>query len=403
MVELTRVQKIEVFPLGSDEEKNAFYKFFNEESKKYVKALNKIYSHLYMEHIFINDLSSLDQGYQERLETINSKIEDLRSSSSSTAAAKIEKEYQKINKLRNQQNAKSRKLFDESIGLLSSTRTRDLGKQFNFGFSDFLDSANQKAKQDFNSDFTDLILGNRSARVYRHTNQTASLPFRGRDIRFFEKDGIYSVHLPLGINLGINFGKNTKPRILAKKTIKDILNNEIKLSQSRLVRNGKKMYLHLIIQFEKETENIELIPDLTLTISYTDIASGTGQIKNKDALQFGHSDYIEDFKKKMSILRSKEQAKAVYSTGSHGRQRKLSTDRWEAIRTRESNFVKTYNNQISRKIVDFALKNKCAKINIISPSTEISKKSWAYYQLHEMIDQKAARSSIIVDVINNHE
>lgn len=87
--------------------------------------------------------------------------------------------------------------------------------------------------------------------------------------------------------------------------------------------------------------------------------------------------------------------------GGRGRKHKLKAmDRFAEY---ESNWVKTQNHKISKRIIDFAIKNNAGTIKLelldgfgAEHKDNIVLKNWTYYQLGEMIQYKAKREGITV-------
>lgn len=89
--------------------------------------------------------------------------------------------------------------------------------------------------------------------------------------------------------------------------------------------------------------------------------------------------------------------------GGHGRKKKL---RKTKIRSKaESNFTDSYCHHISKKVVDFAIKNNAKYINIedltgINKKDKILGERWKYYTLQQDIKYKAEKHGITVRKIN---
>ena len=89
--------------------------------------------------------------------------------------------------------------------------------------------------------------------------------------------------------------------------------------------------------------------------------------------------------------------------GGHGRKKKL---RKTEIRSKaESNFTDSYCHHISKKVVDFAIKNNAKYINIedltgINKKDKILGERWKYYTLQQDIKYKAEKHGITVRKIN---
>ncbi|MEQ3474921.1 hypothetical protein [Enterococcus cecorum] len=129
-------------------------------------------------------------------------------------------------------------------------------------------------------------------------------------------------------------------------------------------------------------------------MNFDDIGSGNlTNDEGKELCKFGDTAYIVRFKKRIQSIKNREKSRGIYAKGSHGRKRKLNYDRWEAIKLREGNFVKTYNNQCTSRIVKVATNNKCGNIVVNSIDKE-NLGEWAYYQFIEQLIRKCERNSI---------
>ncbi len=392
MTIITMTKKIEVYVDGSQEERDSFFGFFWKNSREYVKALNMVYRQLMFEELIKDAIKEMDQGYVEREKSIQNRIEKL-AYTDPIDQKKLDKAKAELSKLRNEKNKEAREILTQAIGLKSQTRTRDVAKKLDFDFGDFVDSANMKASKDFGNDFVGIVTGQRTPRVYRNKSKYGLLPFRGRDIKIHKADKFY-ISLPKGFRFKVNLGSKPRKARDSALTLEYIMDGKYKLNQSNLIFEGNKLFFNLTISFEKDYHKLEFKEGSELTIKFTDLCSGECLVNNKSVIDFGDSKYISNFKNKIKAMKSREQSRGVFSKGGHGRKRKLDQDRWEAIKKRESNFVKTYNNQCSAKIVQTAIRNKAQIICISEPDKSYGE--WAYYQLKEQIINKGKRYGIEV-------
>ena len=298
--------------------------------------------------------------------------------------------------MRNEKNKEARDILTQAIGLKSQTRTRDVAKKVDFDFSDFIDSANMKASKDFGNDFIGIISGQRTPRIYKNKNKYGLLPFRGRDIKIHKADKFY-ISIPKGFRFKVNLGSKPRKARDVASVLQHIVKGDYKLNQSNLIFDGRKLFFALTFSFEKSYNEVEFNEGTELIVNFLDLCSGECLINNQSVMSFGDSQYIRNFKSKIKALKSKEQSRGVFAKGGHGRKRKLDQDRWEAIKSRESNFVKTYNNQCSAKIVKTAIRNKAQVICIAEPDKAYGE--WAYYQLKEQLVNKGKRYGIEVKSI----
>ncbi|MEI1233035.1 hypothetical protein [Enterococcus mundtii] len=388
-------KKIEVSIDGSQEEKNSFYDFFWKNSREYVKALNMVYKQLMFEELLKDAIKEMDQGYAEREKSIQDRIEKL-GYNDPIDQKKLDKAKAELSKLRNEKNKEAREILTQAIGLKSQTRTRDVAKKMDFDYSDFIDSANMKASKDFGNDFIGIVSGQRTPRIYKNKNKYGLLPFRGRDIKIHKADKFY-ISLPKGFRFKVNLGSKPRKARDVASVLQYIAKGDYKLNQSNLIYDGRKLFFNLTFSFEKSYNELEFNEGTELIVNFVDLCSGECLVNNQTVISFGDSQYIRNFKSKIKAIKSKEQSRGIFSKGGHGRKRKLNQDRWEAIKSRESNFVKTYNNQCSAKIVKTAIRNKAQVICIAEPDKDYGE--WAYYQLKEQLVNKGKRYGIEVKSI----
>nr|WP_248299625.1 hypothetical protein [Enterococcus mundtii] len=395
MTTITMTKKIEVSIDGSQEEKNSFYDFFWKNSREYVKALNMVYKQLMFEELLKDAIKEMDQGYAEREKSIQDRIEKL-GYNDPIDQKKLDKAKAELSKLRNEKNKEAREILTQAIGLKSQTRTRDVAKKMDFDYSDFIDSANMKASKDFGNDFIGIVSGQRTPRIYKNKNKYGLLPFRGRDIKIHKADKFY-ISLPKGFRFKVNLGSKPRKARDVASVLQYIAKGDYKLNQSNLIYDGRKLFFNLTFSFEKSYNELEFNEGTELIVNFVDLCSGECLVNNQSVISFGDSQYIRNFKSKIKAIKSKEQSRGIFSKGGHGRKRKLNQDRWEAIKSRESNFVKTYNNQCSAKIVKTAIRNKAQVICIAEPDKDYGE--WAYYQLKEQLVNKGKRYGIEVKSI----
>ncbi|MBK4841351.1 hypothetical protein [Enterococcus faecium] len=354
-----------------------------------------VYKQLMFEELLKDAIKERDQGYAEREKSIQDRIEKL-GYNDPIDQKKLDKAKAELSKLRNEKNKEAREILTQAIGLKSQTRTRDVAKKMDFDYSDFIDSANMKASKDFGNDFIGIVSGQRTPRIYKNKNKYGLLPFRGRDIKIHKADKFY-ISLPKGFRFKVNLGSKPRKARDVASVLQYIAKGDYKLNQSNLIYDGRKLFFNLTFSFEKSYNELEFNEGTELIVNFVDLCSGECLVNNQTVISFGDSQYIRNFKSKIKAIKSKEQSRGIFSKGGHGRKRKLNQDRWEAIKSRESNFVKTYNNQCSAKIVKTAIRNKAQVICIAEPDKDYGE--WAYHQLKEQLVNKGKRYGIEVKSI----
>lgn len=407
MAKAVTVKKIEIYIDGSEEEKESFYNFFRSNSKKYVQALNYVYSQKLYEELIQENIKQLDEEYVKRVQHYTDRVNEINGKLKNSLTVKQEQQLKnsldssknRLKKLRSNKSKEARLILDEAIGIKERTRSDDSAKKVNFDFSGFYPLASKQASQDYSNDYVEIKRGERSPRIYRYVWNRCSLPFGSRDIRITKDDeNKFYVAIPKGYRFRLFLGR--KPRLIADYTsfLNKIINEEYQLNESKIVTDGKKFYFHFTITFEKDYNNLNLDDSKSLYVNFNDIGSGSlTNDEGKELCTFGDTAYIVRFKKRIQNLKNKEKSRGVYAKGSHGRKRKLNYDRWEAIKLREGNFVKTYNNQCASRIVKIAINNKCGNI-LVNPIDKEKIGEWAYYQFIEQLNRKCERNSIVLTI-----
>ena len=120
----------------------------------------------------------------------------------------------------------------------------------------------------------------------------------------------------------------------------------------------------------------------------------------------GSFDDLTRMRTKMQAQYKRMQKSVKYAKGGHGRTRKVKP--LDNFKERERNYVQTYNHTVSKRVVDFALRNGARYINLEDLSQFANKKrnnqfvlrNWSYGELQQMIAYKADRAGIIVRRVN---
>ncbi len=107
-------------------------------------------------------------------------------------------------------------------------------------------------------------------------------------------------------------------------------------------------------------------------------------------------------KVKLQEQRKRLQISLRNTSGGHGRKKKLQA--LERLKAREKQYTETVCHKISKRIVDFALKNHAKYINLENlqgyDTNEFILRNWCYYRLQQYTEYKAARYGIIVRKVN---
>ncbi|HDO9123691.1 TPA: transposase [Clostridioides difficile] len=285
----------------------------------------------------------------------------------------------------------------------SLTNSNEIFNGINFGKGiDTKSSITQKVKKDFSTSLKNgLAKGERGFTNYK---RDFPLMTRGRDLKFYEEDKEFYIKWVNKIVFKVLIGRKDKNKVELIHTLNKVLNKEYKVSQSSLqFDKNNKLILNLTIDipYKKVDEIVKArvcgvdmgiaIPVYVALNDVSYVREGMGTIDEfmKQRLQF-----------QSRRRRLQQQLKNV--NGGKGRKDKLKG--LESLREKEKSWVKTYNHALSKRVVEFAKKNKCEYIHL----EKLTKdgfgdrllRNWSYYELQEMIKYKADRVGIKVKHVN---
>lgn len=261
----------------------------------------------------------------------------------------------------------------------------------------------RRVLQDFDIAFKNgFAKGERSATNYK---RTYPLMVAGRSLKFFEKDDEYFIKWVNKLVFKVVLSKKEhKNYVELQHFLRKVLTGEYKVGQSSLEFNKKnKLILNLTCDIPTKTKG-EFVEGRTLGVDLGLAVPAYVSVSDNIQVRKGFGCYEEfartrqQFKaRKARLYRQRELAK-----GGKGRKKKMKS--LDELASKESNFAKTYNHQLSHKIVEFALKNQCEYINLEKINSETLDDrllaQWSYYQLQEQIIYKAERVGIKVRKVN---
>lgn len=191
-----------------------------------------------------------------------------------------------------------------------------------------------------------------------------------------------------------------------RSVFKNIFEDYYHIKGSSIEFSGTKIILNMSIEIPKQQkeldENVVVGVDLGIAIPAV-CALNTNNYVRKS---IGSKDDFLRVRTQIQNQRRRLQSNLKMTNGGHGRKKKLqSLDRFSEY---EKNWVKTYNHQVSKQIIDFALKNNAKYINLEDLSSFNQKRlrdnfllaNWSYYQLQQYIKYKAEKYGIVVRFIN---
>lgn len=293
--------------------------------------------------------------------------------------------------------------YKEAIKLLKNSNPIFNGIEVGTGI-DTLSAVTRKARKDFSTSLKNgLARGERNLTSYR---RTCPLITRGRDLKFrYEGDDIV-IKWVNKIEFTVVTGSNNMKEntIELKHVLHKIINNEYKVKESSLMFN-KNNNLILNLTFDIPDKEIhDIVPGRTLGVDLGIATPAYVCLSDETYIrsEFGSANDFFRVRQQMKDRRKKLYASLTVVKGGKGRNKKLKAA--DRLRDKERNFVKTYNHQLSHKIVKFAKDNKCEFINLEYLTKDGFENrilsSWSYYELQNMIEYKAEREGIKVRYVD---
>ncbi|WP_373124774.1 IS200/IS605 family accessory protein TnpB-related protein [Blautia producta] len=154
------------------------------------------------------------------------------------------------------------------------------------------------------------------------------------------------------------------------------------------------------LTIRKPEENVKLDSSRALGIKLGEHITVNSFINSRNKFLIGNAEELLRMRTQLACQRSRIQSNLRYTKGGRGRNNKLKA--YERLSKREKAFVKNFNHNISRQIVNYALKNRCACIvmedfnGYDDEKNKFPYERWTYYDLQEMIKYKAAGYGIKV-------
>ena len=293
--------------------------------------------------------------------------------------------------------------YKEAIKLLTNSNPIFNGIEVGTGI-DTLSAVTRKARKDFSVSLKNgLARGERNLTSYR---RTYPLITRGRDLKFRYEDNDIVIKWVNKIEFTVITGSNNMKEntIELKHTLHKIINNEYKIKESSLMFD-KNNNLILNLTFDiPDKEAHEIVPGRTLGVDLGIATPAYVCLSDNTYIRSGFGSANDFFRIRQQM---KSRRRSLYKSlslvkGGQGRKKKLQAI--NSLRDKERNFAKTYNHQLSYKIVKFAKDNKCEFINLEYLTKDGFENrilsSWSYYELQNMIEYKAEREGIKVRYVD---
>jgi len=253
----------------------------------------------------------------------------------------------------------------------------------------------QKVKTDFSTALkSGLAKGERQLPYYK---RDFPLMVGGRFLKFYnfqdERDS-YALRFVNGINFKVYLGSRGHKDYSLVEMLSSLSENtsKYKIGQSQITIKDGKIFLFLTLKTEYDNSYIpQKNKTLGVALGYSSPIICAFNDSN-DVIEIGDSEEFISKRQYMQEFYKNLQSSIKSTKGGRGRKHKLQA--LERLKNREKNFATHYNHELSKKIVELAVKHntECIileniKKNRISDFQVL--RNWSYYQLHEFIKYKA--------------
>ena len=203
------------------------------------------------------------------------------------------------------------------------------------------------------------------------------------------------------ITFKIIFG-NVKKSYELRTVFKNIFNGTYSVRGSSIGFKKTKIMLNLSIQLQElkvdRDEKTSVGVDAGMAIPAYCGLNNNDYVR----LAVGFGEDLQRYRTQTQAEIRRKQKGLQFTSGGHGRKKKLQAlDRFKEY---EKNYVSTYNHGVSKKVVDFAVKNNAKYINLEClkgfDASERALRNWSYYQLQTYIKYKANLNGITVRYVN---
>lgn len=281
--------------------------------------------------------------------------------------------------------------------------------------NDTLSSITQKVRQDFGVALKNgLARGERTITNYKRTNPLLT---NARALKIYHEYDSYNDFLKKlfttdlevfikwvnKIKFKVVFGNPHKSHEL-RCVIQNIFEEVYKVQGSSIQfdKTGKKIILNLSLAIPKK--KMELDENTVVGVDLGVAIPAVCALNNDEyAREFiGSKDDFLRVRTKIQAQKRRLQISLKNSSGGHGRNKKLKP--LKKFEDYEKNFVQTYSHMVSKRVVDFAVKHNAKYINIEDlegyRASDFILRNWSYYKLQQYITYKAGIYGIKVRKIN---
>ena len=375
----TITRKIKLFPIGNKEEIDRVYTYLRDGIESQNRAMNQYMSALYME--MMQDMSKEDR------KELNSFYQRISTSKKGSA-------YDNTIEF-----AKGLPMCGSIIQKVNADFSNAMKKGLQYGRIS-LPTYRDKNPLIIHRDYVRLLATNPHLKNGIYHNYETMDEFKEH---LYKDDFEMFIKFANDITFKIIFGNPHKSREL-RSVFEKIVDGTYDVQGSTIGIDGKSIILNLSIKIPKK--KVELLENVVVGVDLGVAIPAVCALNTNDyvRLSIGSADDFIRVRTKIQAQRKRLQKDLAKSNGGHGRKKKMAAiERFEQY---ESNWVRSYNHMVSRRIVDFAIKNQAKYINIEclegfgESGHSYILRNWSYYQLQQDIIYKANMVGIEVRKVN---
>jgi IS605 OrfB family transposase len=311
------------------------------------------------------------------------------------------------------------KITQKALGNVGKSFTAELGQKYSDTISSFVyDQLSDIARKKFRDCWFDvLVSGKISLPSYKNT---CPIFIRATGASIFERNNQQYVDRILALKLSAKSGNRIPETefILYSKSFDDsrlaiwnrLLTGEYKLGMVQLIYSQRKhkWFANISYSFEPVIKT-DLDPGIRVGV---DLGIGVPvclAVNNGFARAFLHQEgeSIQSFRLQLEKRRRRmrrNERKILERRSGHGRRHKIGSI--EKLRDLEDNFRRTANHRLSRGVINFALEQRAGVIVLENlegytdqKAQDAFLKTWTYFELQNMIEQKAKEYGIEVEKV----
>jgi IS605 OrfB family transposase len=266
------------------------------------------------------------------------------------------------------------------------------------GFSKIVNCAQNKVMANVTGgdNLKELLKGKRTLPTFK---QGVPIPFQSQVCTInTTSDGVHVLKFINGLYFKFNYGRD---RSNNKIIVDNILNGKYKFCDSSIQIKDNKMSLLLCVDIPEKDgsmldKNIVMGVDMGLVRPFYCALSNNERYSK----EIGSFDTFTKMRMKKQKL-----YKELQSTngGKKGKGRNKKMKHLDNFKNNERNYVRTLNHQLTKMVVDEALKNNAGVINIENLSNfkkNFAVRNWSYFEAQQMIEYKVKKYGIEVRKVN---